>query len=498
MALSIRIKKKTSSPAIAGEPSFVTTMPAELRNEVYKLLFLDDEPLVVMEPQDHRNFGIDATPPATKFLSPSIGLLRTCRQVYHEAIGVLYSGNSFHVTAPPYSHNIYASQIWYTVNWLEGIGRNLKLVRNVDVDIDPICSAECIEAEEEVSQDGEEENEGKDRQLDILPIVKFLWNKSTSRRFKLSFINGGGKVHTNYFIDDDDDFRPTDAKLMNNVLRSLVVSDTLNIKQYGKHERIIYGIFIDKSQGHGEVVYSSSRFSEKTSFPHPFSIKKQGKSLAWIDLWEQETDYQRLPKHIRKKIVRYAIKNADPITMDIDRNTASGLDLNLLRINSSLRERTKLRFADWNQLTLRMTTTERVTSFGNFHHLRQWCRSSLSRMVPDVFEESQWDRTHYVEFVLRFELNYMSTLHDLRINILDFIQVTSMFDSEMRVVFLLKCHSNGPVYEQKCTMELQKLQDACRNFFQLLGKKDLYSGVRDCAALWFDGNGLPLLAVWKT
>jgi hypothetical protein len=43
---TIDIRQNASEPIDPAEPSFLTTLPAKLRNEVYKWLFHRDEPII--------------------------------------------------------------------------------------------------------------------------------------------------------------------------------------------------------------------------------------------------------------------------------------------------------------------------------------------------------------------------------------------------------------------------------------------------------------------
>jgi hypothetical protein len=107
-AKPITIRQGASLPMNPDEPSILNKMPAELRNEVYRLLFLHEEPLILMDPEklcEESDLGYftsfcdalesevpsrtienainaeypTAVVPAYSILSSTIPLLRTCR-----------------------------------------------------------------------------------------------------------------------------------------------------------------------------------------------------------------------------------------------------------------------------------------------------------------------------------------------------------------------------------------------------------------------------------
>jgi hypothetical protein len=127
---SIVITKGVSQPATEG-PSFLTVLPAELRNEVYGSLLKRDEPIIYIgsrtadEPdfvsglsdseddQDASELTEEETAilcAPTHDVGPSVALLLTCRQVYHEAVGILYGANDFLISSNLTTHNTYMDQ----------------------------------------------------------------------------------------------------------------------------------------------------------------------------------------------------------------------------------------------------------------------------------------------------------------------------------------------------------------------------------------------------
>lgn len=99
----IEITQSTSQPADQDAPSFLTTLPAEIRNAVYNILFKHDGPIEIMDRKEQRKYPAwieegwysdysdeeDAELEAASYLmrkthdlDQGINLLRTCRQIY--------------------------------------------------------------------------------------------------------------------------------------------------------------------------------------------------------------------------------------------------------------------------------------------------------------------------------------------------------------------------------------------------------------------------------
>ncbi|KAF2030525.1 hypothetical protein EK21DRAFT_111838 [Setomelanomma holmii] len=160
----------TSSPAIPDAPSFLTTLPPEIRNHVYEVLFKRDEPVLVhnkdayhaKEPErdkwmstddymvDIRRFEkiyeeeMDSADEFRQVFHLELPLLLTCRQIYHESSGVFYGCNVFmlsralnrHDSDNDESHDeeVYG-QLDYAPKWVSKLGSQVAFLRTVAIDI---------------------------------------------------------------------------------------------------------------------------------------------------------------------------------------------------------------------------------------------------------------------------------------------------------------------------------------------------------------------------
>ncbi|KAG9188006.1 hypothetical protein G6011_01929 [Alternaria panax] len=158
----MQIPKKLSSPADPKEPSFLD-LPAEIRNQVYELLFERDEPVLLhnakayhaIPPQDPHDTEAGYMTAAFDdeyeneisqghffihdfhIVTPA---LVVCRQMYSEAVGYLYSNNTFMFSRPLYRHDVQNGDYDYVdhdnesylvtdyvAQWLQSLGSQLNL-----------------------------------------------------------------------------------------------------------------------------------------------------------------------------------------------------------------------------------------------------------------------------------------------------------------------------------------------------------------------------------
>jgi hypothetical protein len=112
-------------------------------------------------------------------LSEGLNLLRCCKQIHHEAAGVLYEPNIFAFTRTTSRHDItlYAggiedepeevydhhayNQISYAAHWLNSMGTHYPFLRKVIIDLDAMCPSECGDSS---------------WSREVLPLVRVMWD----------------------------------------------------------------------------------------------------------------------------------------------------------------------------------------------------------------------------------------------------------------------------------------------------------------------------------
>ena len=103
-------------------------------------------------------------------LGCGLPLFLCCRQVYHEAAGVIYGGNTFAISRALHRHDTGRDdwrfdqdpayhQFSYASEWLLEIGSQLALLRKVWIDTGATCPPNCAHA---------------NTHIDLLPLLRVL------------------------------------------------------------------------------------------------------------------------------------------------------------------------------------------------------------------------------------------------------------------------------------------------------------------------------------
>jgi len=120
-------RARTTAPAPAKRAGFLD-LPAELRNEIYREVFVADSRLDFAKPTQ---------------LSRGAAFLRTCRQVHEEARSILYSENEFFFSRRTSRFGSFWQEEWRELGFraihqfVKSIGPvNLGLIRNVSLQLE--------------------------------------------------------------------------------------------------------------------------------------------------------------------------------------------------------------------------------------------------------------------------------------------------------------------------------------------------------------------------
>jgi hypothetical protein len=159
-----------SLPTDSRAASFLMTLPSEMRNLIYEALFGSNGRLECTKGSighEGRRWYEETSPSlrgSTALSRSEIALatpfLRSCRQVYHEAVGFLYSHNEF--TLRP-NTPMPAFDTWY-----RELGSQIILVRKVFVSVYALRGT--------VHVAGHYPN-----RVEILPILRLLWATGSSK-----------------------------------------------------------------------------------------------------------------------------------------------------------------------------------------------------------------------------------------------------------------------------------------------------------------------------
>ncbi|KAF2450824.1 hypothetical protein P171DRAFT_427122 [Karstenula rhodostoma CBS 690.94] len=93
---------------------------------IYQILFCSQEPIHI---SGHNPKSSKVGEDESHELGLVVPCLRTCRQVYWEAVSILYGNNTWLITRPRDLHDQIYHQIQYAPTWMRGIGSNFDLIK---------------------------------------------------------------------------------------------------------------------------------------------------------------------------------------------------------------------------------------------------------------------------------------------------------------------------------------------------------------------------------
>jgi hypothetical protein len=183
-------------------------------------------------------------------IGPSVTVVRTCRQIYHEAVGVLYSGNAFWISVELHCHNAGMFQLRLAAPFLSEVPSQVSVLRYVAIDVDPVCPDACDRYW----------HEEEDR-LDMLPLVRVLWARHSIKR-RISFTHTGRifdpRVHGSCGYVDKPPIPDHGLRLLEQFTKAASQDDALNFQKYEKFERLVDYILVDSSLNNVNVTFPST------------------------------------------------------------------------------------------------------------------------------------------------------------------------------------------------------------------------------------------------
>jgi hypothetical protein len=469
---------RISSPADPSEVSLLTTLPPELRNQVYQWLFQYDDPVLIHNAdsfhEECQRPGLYG--PLMDFYSryeaevgtdkefrhdfhEGLALLSSCRQIHDEASGILYGGNTFvfsrvirrHDSHPWALHNHKEYfQVNYTGEWLKKIGSQFFRLKKIVINVDTMCLWDGC---------------GHSEDIDFLPLLRLIWKQPEFLKV-ISFGNTGRILFDDESSDEDTDRdeRTNGALVLNNLLTTFAVDDVLDIRKYSFSAHLMIAVNLCTRPGHREEGYVYRKVGRVTERPE-FLVSDEGKTLRWKPQ-EKRHPFGNLPEHTRVQIAKLVLRHPDGVTIDLDTHTIHGLDFSLARTGLVDRQTLGRVLQRLNYTTLKMTSKKAVTTFDNFKALR---RLVLKKHHPEVLKtmRSQWRMHNPQTIILEIAPSKVTTLSTIRINIAALIVLLRHPElhpaSTIRIALTPPPHTGAP--QQTTTISLEKLQ---RQVFLLL------------------------------
>jgi hypothetical protein len=500
--IPIQIQRGASQPATRVGPSFLTTLPSEIRNEVYKWLFERNEPIIYdgcRSEYERLHMRDNFVHPALSYeelmisqkpshdLGPGISLLRSCRQVYFKVVGILHGANSFLVSANLFQHNIQMTQFRTAAEFLTSLGSQLDLLREFVIDITPLCPGDCLR------------NSVGDGLIDILPIVRILWTwPGVASRVSLTSTGRNLDRSVHPFFHEDELVHSVQLLLLWDVIRTMGCHSVLNIMKHGRFERLVYNVWVNRDLDRGWATYppppNEPRPWAKAKTIPIFDIISRSQpsslELRWI-MRPNDSMLHQFPENIKSHILKWAIKSKDVVMFDLDRQTVEGLDFSLMHSVSTFRYTAQVYLSNFSQVSISFATSEARTDFSDYISLQRWVRNPIRH----VYTQNVFDRpssSPSARIVLIFNTTHDVGLASIRVNVTTFLALTYSLTAQSLVLFRIKTET-GKIEEH--TITLETIRKGCFDLLTEMLRNDSAQSDKMCPELWIDCYGTVVEAI---
>jgi len=487
------IPQTLSASAKPGAVSFLT-LPGEVRNQVYELLVPTNEEIEITSRASH--------PPAAyvvyTFRSTSllfrkakcVPLISSCRQIYHELLSLLLSSNTWFLLggSDPEATNLAA--------WMGILGSSTTMLRKVVINL---AVKPCNQAYEIRYMDAVE-------MFNIVKLgglVKALW-ADCDAKFRIELDVSDDMNHYNYRSLY---YRWPRARVIHAVLSNVLQAlreDSLHLKRYESQIRDIF-VSLDSLEGYVEFSYiSPDCHSLRNTSGRWFSIADNGTALSFLPT--KKPGLMALPESLKERIfVSITFTSPDdqdpgnlecptypPVCYDLDLGTVEGATPILTALNSALRSRYRTKFWLRNRHLIKMRSGFLHTDFNRFNKLRKFlCIASTSSRPWDMgrrFDASQALEHPYVEFLLEFRLQDATSLGNLRINMLDFLRVTSYCTGFSPSITFRVTNEDGSTQSQ-ASISLDRLREFATVALTEFDLTFPWNRLKPCPNIWVNGYG---------
>jgi len=402
------------SNSASSTATTLLTLPAELRNRIYSILFEFPTPVrVVYERSSQGMRGhklrLDESVPI------EWSVFGACRMLNEEAASLFYKNNSFLLTKAPYCRELHVCLITAFQTFLDALGSQASLLRNVRLDLNGVCGWLCHRSSKAIIPLFPEER----RIVDITLLLRAAWKHSPQVR--LSFVHSLDKRT----LDAHDPYADCDAPAMTKLI-GFLLNNGLNLQGY---KDLALKIGIQRDGRGGMVIWNSPiRLDYETWFLRSAQLNRipmHTSNFATIhedstpSFLKEHRTFTRLHQYLQDKILHYALEDGLNIDLDVD----TTLPYAPICINRDTYSRWRDRFVTDNPLIITMATNEARSTFSSFVELRRLLRNKFVES-PKNYTEGMLSPQHGLEVILDFKLNRSFTLENIRVSILPLIMET--------------------------------------------------------------------------
>ena len=420
-----------ASPTAAPTPLSLLGLPAELRNAIYTYSLVVPDPILIVWGHSYRqlsdgNPGLVATPEllgecraVPQFFSsdilrldwrlkrdgetsklvrvalPGLALLATCRQIYHEASSIFLSNCKFTISRPscehikdlPYleanhRHDGHGQIFAESADWLvHGIGSQLPKLQRLAIDISALCTPE-------------RRYMGTEAFLELLPLLRVLWNRAWNGKVELCFATGLAQnrplCQRNHITSPESG--ELDAENLTKMLESLR-QDEFGIRKF---ERTMSHVAISRKSLYGFAIFRSTCPGPCPNVTHKYQSQEHELIDDYIGLHicpclqhrlefghhsnsgatytkPPVSELLNLPSEIRWQIFRHCLFTPQVISVDLDDIKAQLPGV--IYLTRGLHYQAFCRYYAANHFSLRMKVEVSGPELINLNALDSWMSS---------------------------------------------------------------------------------------------------------------------------
>jgi len=362
--------------------TFLLSIPAELRNEIYEHVLVDDEPVLLVE-------NIEDSVIKARGFAGNSAILQTCRQIYHEAIGILYGQNVFRcnwevLVECDYVNTVIFDPMETCHQWMQDIGSSLSKLRTVAINME----TPDIPADSPDHSPREDFDSYHSRDIMILPLLDIFWN-GVGCDLSVRFESSGNPVHPH-----------SDVKHLTKVLYELGKMDALKLKNA---RRLLRDVVVAPNGKQGTICFLSTSNRVNASQQFLLSEKTQAYEVA-----PSRPKFLDLGFNILASIARFALSN-HKVTPNFYTGVTSRHAFGMLNVNKQTRVMGLVNFHYRSIIILGSDTLRsseamfdglerRIThhydpSARNFMHCTPISASQNYRIAPTILMQFQTDRS---------------------------------------------------------------------------------------------------------
>ncbi|CAN9219640.1 unnamed protein product [Alternaria alternata] len=461
----------------SDDPGAVSLLgiPPELRNQIYEYLLVDPQSVTIEAEVDN-----DDTIGGVSDFAGSSAIIHTCRQIYHETLGILYGRNVFRFQYSVQREHPEDCQIVNSAKtctkWVENIGSCLSGLRTVTIDIGPEIRGDYVS-----ETDMLEEFEGD---LAILQLLDIIWNDIASD-ISIKFEHSNRTTRYIPYADTKmSEVLDEKCKELTNILHEVGKKNCLGLKET---RRLLRKVYVNESGIGGTIIYQGT--DHRTEIYREFDLLEDTRTYELVPL-PSPLSLLDLPAQIIIDIAELALINHEA-TYNFNTGITHGHEFGLLNVNKQLRGMVRPCFLSKARFTLILgsdTSQPTKTLFGVLE--RRMLESSEDPYIHGFHMkyctpiEAAQDHRNEPTIVLQFQ-----TANHIQINACDVLWTTTVFPPGTTIIVRVRdCSNNVHV------TTLGQIQRYALVFLEDLMNKATPQSFWNTVEFWLNEQCLPVRA----